>query len=264
MRVEETRQEPSRAKHPAASVRRARHPLMLAITLAASASFSCPSPADDVALSGTARIGRIWPPMCCRRGVTTAPLIAMVSAGTAHGRRDTAWMVVGLRVSAAPAILRGRWFCRSPFRPILRPTPSASSSTVHRAGPVGAAGRSSDFIRRGTIGFPICDRRRARPSRWPVGALPLCLSDQPHRLPDAGPQYRPTWRARSARGRPGLLARASAGRPARHHGGVALVLMETINDIGVAEYLGVRTLTAAVYTTWINRGSLEGAAQIAC
>jgi iron(III) transport system permease protein len=45
--------------------------------------------------------------------------------------------------------------------------------------------------------------------------------------------------------------------------GVALVLMEAINDIGAAEYLGVRTLTLSVYSTWLNRGSLEGAAQIA-
>ncbi|MCC0040402.1 MAG: iron ABC transporter permease [Brucellaceae bacterium] len=45
--------------------------------------------------------------------------------------------------------------------------------------------------------------------------------------------------------------------------GIALVLMETMNDIGASEYLGVRTLTYAVYTTWLNRGSLEGAAQIA-
>lgn len=45
--------------------------------------------------------------------------------------------------------------------------------------------------------------------------------------------------------------------------GCALVLMETINDIGASEYLGVRTLTFSVYTTWLNRGSLEGAAQIA-
>ncbi|MCB1382247.1 MAG: iron ABC transporter permease [Notoacmeibacter sp.] len=45
--------------------------------------------------------------------------------------------------------------------------------------------------------------------------------------------------------------------------GVALVLMETINDIGAVEYLGVRTLTFSVYSTWLNRGSLEGAAQIA-
>lgn len=45
--------------------------------------------------------------------------------------------------------------------------------------------------------------------------------------------------------------------------GVALVLMETINDIGAAEYLGVHTLTVSVYATWLNRGSLQGAAQIA-
>ncbi len=45
--------------------------------------------------------------------------------------------------------------------------------------------------------------------------------------------------------------------------GVALVLMETLNDIGAVEYLGVRTLTFAVYSTWLNRGSIEGAAQIA-
>ncbi|MBO6900213.1 MAG: iron ABC transporter permease [Rhizobiaceae bacterium] len=45
--------------------------------------------------------------------------------------------------------------------------------------------------------------------------------------------------------------------------GVALVLMETLNDIGASKYLGVPTLTYSVYTTWLNRGSLEGAAQIA-
>lgn len=45
--------------------------------------------------------------------------------------------------------------------------------------------------------------------------------------------------------------------------GVALVLMETLNDIGAAEYLGVQTMTFAVYATWLNRGSIEGAAQIA-
>lgn len=46
--------------------------------------------------------------------------------------------------------------------------------------------------------------------------------------------------------------------------GLALVLMETLNDIGAVEYLGVRTLTFSIYNTWLNRGSLEGAAQIAC
>lgn len=45
--------------------------------------------------------------------------------------------------------------------------------------------------------------------------------------------------------------------------GVALALMETLNDIGAVEYLGVRTLTFSVYNTWLARGSLVGAAQIA-
>ncbi len=45
--------------------------------------------------------------------------------------------------------------------------------------------------------------------------------------------------------------------------GVALALMETLNDIGAVEYLGVRTLTFSVYNTWLSRGSLAGAAQIA-
>ena len=39
---------------------------------------------------------------------------------------------------------------------------------------------------------------------------------------------------------------------------------ETLNDIGASEYLGVRTLTLSIFTTWLNRGSLAGAAQIAC
>ncbi len=46
--------------------------------------------------------------------------------------------------------------------------------------------------------------------------------------------------------------------------GLSLALLETLNDIGASEYLGVQTLTLSVFTTWINRSSLPGAAQIAC
>jgi iron(III) transport system permease protein len=46
--------------------------------------------------------------------------------------------------------------------------------------------------------------------------------------------------------------------------GVSLALLETLNDIGASEYLGIQTLTLAIFTTWLNRGSLAGAAQIAC
>jgi len=46
--------------------------------------------------------------------------------------------------------------------------------------------------------------------------------------------------------------------------GLSLALMETLNDIGASEFLGVQTLTVTIYTTWISRSDLAGAAQIAC
>lgn len=45
--------------------------------------------------------------------------------------------------------------------------------------------------------------------------------------------------------------------------GVSLALMETLNDIGASEFLGVRSLTISIYTTWVTRSDLPGAAQIA-
>ena len=46
--------------------------------------------------------------------------------------------------------------------------------------------------------------------------------------------------------------------------GVALALMECLNDIGAVRYLGVNTLTTTVYDTWLGKSNLGGAAQIAC
>ncbi|MFG6416527.1 ABC transporter permease [Roseateles sp. DC23W] len=46
--------------------------------------------------------------------------------------------------------------------------------------------------------------------------------------------------------------------------GVSLALLETLNDIGASEFLGVQTLTVAIYSTWITRSDLAGAAQLAC
>jgi iron(III) transport system permease protein len=46
--------------------------------------------------------------------------------------------------------------------------------------------------------------------------------------------------------------------------GLSLALLETLNDIGASEYLGVRTMTLSIFVTWLNRGSLPAAAQIAC
>ncbi|MFN0262520.1 ABC transporter permease [Tepidamorphus sp. 3E244] len=44
--------------------------------------------------------------------------------------------------------------------------------------------------------------------------------------------------------------------------GVTLAMMECLNDIGAVELLGVKTLTFTIFDTWLNRGSLAGAAQI--
>jgi iron(III) transport system permease protein len=45
--------------------------------------------------------------------------------------------------------------------------------------------------------------------------------------------------------------------------GLTLALLETLNDIGASEFLGIRTMTVSIYTTWVTRNSIGGAAQIA-
>jgi len=45
--------------------------------------------------------------------------------------------------------------------------------------------------------------------------------------------------------------------------GVALVVMECLNDLGAVQYLGVETLSASIYATWMQRFNLGGAAQLA-
>lgn len=45
--------------------------------------------------------------------------------------------------------------------------------------------------------------------------------------------------------------------------GLALVLMECLNDLGAVQYLGVQTLSQSIYATWLQRSNLGGAAQIA-
>lgn len=45
--------------------------------------------------------------------------------------------------------------------------------------------------------------------------------------------------------------------------GLTLALLEAINDIGAAEFFGVRTLTTTIFDTWLNRSSIATAAQMA-
>ncbi|THU03988.1 iron ABC transporter permease [Lampropedia puyangensis] len=59
------------------------------------------------------------------------------------------------------------------------------------------------------------------------------------------------WRVALPMARPGIAI------------GLALALLETLNDIGASEFLGVRTMTVAVYNTWVTRSDLGAAAQLA-
>ncbi len=45
--------------------------------------------------------------------------------------------------------------------------------------------------------------------------------------------------------------------------GVALALMETLNDFGTVQFFGVPTFTAGIYDVWLNMNSVSGAAQMA-
>ena len=55
---------------------------------------------------------------------------------------------------------------------------------------------------------------------------------------------------------------APALRPA-FAGGLALVLMETVGDYGVADYFGASTLSVGIFRTWRGMGDLVAASQLA-
>ena len=38
--------------------------------------------------------------------------------------------------------------------------------------------------------------------------------------------------------------------------GLTFALLEALNDIGASEFLGVRTLTVSIYSTWVTRSDL--------
>lgn len=45
--------------------------------------------------------------------------------------------------------------------------------------------------------------------------------------------------------------------------GVTLAMMEVVNDLGAVQYFGINSITAIIYSTWINRSDFGGAAQLA-
>ena len=67
----------------------------------------------------------------------------------------------------------------------------------------------------------------------------------------AGPVAR-FWRVGLPLARPALAA------------GVAIVMMETVNDFGTVDYFAVQTLTTGIFSVWLQMNNVGGAAQIAC
>lgn len=45
--------------------------------------------------------------------------------------------------------------------------------------------------------------------------------------------------------------------------GMTLAMMEVVNDLGAVQYFGINSITAIIYSSWINRSDFGGAAQLA-
>jgi len=215
-----------------------------------------------IALSGT---GQDWPHLMRNvlpgSLVTTAVLLALVAAGTASMGVVSAWLVVAFDF---PLRRLFAWALVLPFAVPPYLAAYAFAEFFHFSGPVQSAIRALfGFQTRADYWFPEIRSTGGAALVMTAVLFPyvymttrIVFLMQGRNIADvartlgAGP-FKVFWRVLLPVAKPAIAA------------GVALVLMETLNDIGASEYLGVRTLTFSIYSTWLNRGSLEGAAQIA-
>jgi len=244
-------------------VRRNRHPGILFLTLAICAIVLLPiMTLAGIAISGT---GEDWPHLAAHvlpgATVTTFALLAMVSVGTAIVGVATAWLVVAYDFPLRRTL---SWALVLPLAVPPYLAAYAFGEFFLFSGPVQSALRAlTGFQTPSDYWFP--DLRSTQGAAFTLTCVlypyvyltsRVVFLMQGRNIADV---------ARTLGAKPSrvfLRVLLPVARPAIA-AGVLLVLMETINDIGVAEYLGVRTMTSAVYTTWINRSSLEGAAQLA-
>jgi iron(III) transport system permease protein len=244
-------------------VKRYRHPFVMALTVAICAIVLLPvATLAIIALSGT---GEDWPHLARNvlpgATLTTLYLLAMVSVGTATIGVATAWLVVGYDFPLRP------FFSWALVLPLAVPPYLAAYAFGEFflfSGPVQSALRA-------LFGFASPQQYWFPEIRSTGGAaFVLTCVLYPYVYLTSRVVFLMQGRniadvARTLGARPAKVffrVLLPVARPAIG-AGVALVLMETINDIGASEFLGVRTLTTAVFTTWINRSSLEGAAQLA-
>ncbi|MGE0678851.1 ABC transporter permease [Pseudolabrys sp.] len=235
---------------------------LIALALAGLTALPLISLARTAALGGEAGlwmhlISFVIPPSA----VQTLGLLAGVAALAGIAGAGTAWLVT---VYQFP--LRGALIWLLPL-PLAIPTYIAAyvyADLLEAAGPVQTALRSQfGFATAADYWFP---QVRSLPGAILIFGVVL----YPYVYLAARAMFQTqtaafTEAARVLGARPWRLARDVAlplSRPALAVG-IALALLECLNDIGASEYLGVRTLTLSVFNTWLNRGSLPGAAQIA-
>ncbi len=248
---------------PAPRARRQRHPAALALSAVVAAIVLLPVlTLAGIALSGS---GEDWPHLVNfvlpRAATTTLWLMALVAFGTATIGVTTAWLVVAYDFPLRRMLA---WALVLPLAVPPYLAAYAFGEFFHFTGPVQTAIRdvfgfqtSRDYWFpdiRSTTGAAIVLSAVLFPYVYLTTRVVFIM--QGRNIADV---------ARTLGARPGKVFRKillPISRPAIA-AGVALVLMETLNDIGASEYLGVRTLTLSVFSTWLNRGSLEGAAQIA-
>ena len=256
--------ENGRERRPVAQgVKRSPHPYLHAIALALTGVVLLPILSlGFVAFTGS---GEDWPHLAANvlpaASRTTLALLAMVAAATAVTGVTGAWLVVGYEFPFRRTL---SWALVLPLAVPPYLAAYAFGEFFHYSGPVQALIRSLfgfETIRdywfpdiRSTPGAAFVLASVLYPYVYLTTRVVFLM--QGRNIADVARTLgaRPVkvfWKVLLPVARPAIVA------------GVALVLMETLNDIGASEYLGVHTLTFAVYTTWLNRGSIEGGAQIA-
>lgn len=238
------------------------HPWLLGLSALIALAVAAPLVAlAAVALGGS---GEDWPHLIQNvlpgAAVTTLSLLAMVAAGTAAIGAVSAWLVVAFDF---PLRRLASWALVLPLAVPPYLAAYAFGEFFHYSGPVQGLLRALFGFRtihdywfpniRSTGGAAVVLTSVLYPYVYLTTRVVLLM--QGRNIGDV---------ARTLGARPAkvfLKVLLPVTRPAIVAGG-ALVLMETVNDIGASEYLGVRTLTFAVYSTWLNRGSLEGGAQV--
>ncbi|WEX08812.1 iron ABC transporter permease [Chelativorans sp. AA-79] len=243
--------------------RRPRHPAALAVALLTATVVLLPiATIVAVALSSS---GADWPHLMRyvlpQASVTTAVLLFLVALGTGFVGVGSAWLVVAYDFPLRPMLA---WALVLPLAVPPYLAAYAFAEFFDYVGPLQSAIRAVfGFQTRGEYWFPEIRSTGGAALVMTSVTFPyvyltarVVFIMQGRNIADvartlgAAPA-RVFWRVLLPVARPAIAA------------GIALVLMETVNDIGAVQHLGVRTLTLSVFSTWLNRGSLEGAAQIA-